>query len=278
MPRIFNRKPQLILVILVAVLALLIFIGGRYKDRLSFVEGIVGDIITPVQGFMYRIATDVSGFFTSIGERRQLEENYAKLKERVKELEQLQLNMDEIIRENERLKSLLDFKKEHDEYVVTGARVTGKNPSSWFNTITINKGAKHGVKVDMAVVTDKGLVGRVTEVGSSWAKVRTIIDGQSSVSGIIERTRDTGMVRGNNTMIYEDGLCRMMHLPLDADVVVGDRVITSGLGGIFPKGLYIGEIIEVSSESHDSYVTAIIRPGVDFLHLEEVLVIAYADE
>ncbi|HOB19569.1 MAG TPA: hypothetical protein PKO35_02555, partial [Candidatus Atribacteria bacterium] len=114
MPRIFKRKPQLILVILVAVLALLIFIGGRYKDRLSFLEGIVGDIISPVQGFMYRIATDVSGFFTSIGERRQLEENYARLKERVKELEQLQLNMDEIVRENERLKSLLDFKKEHD--------------------------------------------------------------------------------------------------------------------------------------------------------------------
>lgn len=278
MPRIFKRKPQFIIIILIAVLALLIFLGGRYNDRLSFIKGIVGDVITPVQGFMYRIATDVSGFFASIGERRQLRENYANLKERVKELEQLQLNMDEIIRENERLKSLLNFKEERDEFVVTGARVTGKNPSSWFNTITLNKGTKHGVEVDMAVVTEKGLVGRVIEAGRSWAKVRTIIDGQSSVSGIIERTRDTGMVRGNNTMIFEDGLCRMMHLPLDVDLVVGDRVITSGLGGIFPKGLYIGEIIEVSAQSHDSFVTAIIKPGVDFLHLEEVLVITYADE
>jgi rod shape-determining protein MreC len=99
------------------------------------------------------------------------------------------------------------------------------------------------------------------------------VDGQSSVAAIIERTRDNGMVRGNNTLTFEDGLCRMINLPLDSDVVEGDRVITSGLDDVFPKGIYIGRVIEVLDEKRDMYKTAIIQPGADFQRLEEVLVI-----
>ena len=86
------------------------------------------------------------------------------------------------------------------------------------------------------------------------------------------------MVKGNNTLTFEDGLCQMIYLPLDSDVVVGDRVITSGLGEIFPKGIPIGEVIEVLDEERDMYKTAIIRPNVDFMRLEEVLIIREADE
>lgn len=251
----------------------MLYLGTRYTDKLSFVEDIVGEILTPVQGFMYRIATNVSNFFSSFGERKLLRENYEELNQIVGELRQKQLQMDETMRENERLKDLLNFKDEGDEMSVVGARVTGKNPGNWFNTININKGSRHGIRVDMSVVTDKGLVGRVIEVGRGWSKVRTMVDGQSSVSGTVERTRDTGTVRGNNTLSFEDGLCRMLHLHLETDIVVGDRVITSGLGGIFPKGIYIGEIIEVGAGSHESQITAVVQPDVDFLRLEEVLVI-----
>ncbi len=273
MPRFLKKKPQLILLILVMVLALVIYLGTRYTDKLSFVEDFIGEIVTPIQGFMYQTATKVSAFFSSFGERKLLKENYDELSLIVNELRKEQLEMNEIKRENERLKDLLNFKEERDDLTFIGARVTGKNPGVWFNTININRGSRHGVKLDMTVVTDKGLVGRVIEVGKSWSKVRTIVDGQSSVSGIVERTRDTGTVRGSNTLSSEDGLCRMIHLPLETDIVVGDRVITSGLGGIFPKGIYIGEIVKVLSKDHDSQVTLIIEPGVDFLRLEEVLVI-----
>jgi len=265
-----------IVIILAILLTALIIITSGQRDNLTKIEGFVGDVITPVQKVMYRIATSISNFTQGIGERRQLKEQYELLKERVAQLEEQQLQMDEIIRENQRLKRLLDFNEENEQFAVKGVRVTGKDPGNWFNTITIDAGASHGVTVNMAVVNDQGLIGRVIDVGSNWAKVRTIVDGQSSVSAIIERTRDNGMVKGNNSLTFEDGLCQMINLPLDSDVVVGDRVITSGLGEIFPKGIYIGEVIEVVDEKRDNYKTAIIKPGADFKRLEEVLVIRTA--
>lgn len=278
MSRFFKRLP-LAIVIILAVLLIGLMIGtSGQRENLTVIEGFIGEIITPVQGVMYRIATSVSDFFRSFEERRQLTEQYEILKERVTQLEQQQLEMDETIRENERLRALLNFKIEREQFKVTGVRITGKNPGNWFNTMTIDKGSAHGIDVNMAVVTDKGLIGRVTDVGKNWSKVRTIIDGQSSVSAIIERTRDNGMVKGNNTLTFEDGLCRMINLPLDSDVVVGDRVITSGLGEIFPKGIYIGEVVEVIYERRDLYKTAIVKPGADFQRLEEVLVISRVDE
>lgn len=278
MPQFFKRWQLVLVIVLAILLIVLTVLTSGQRDNLTKIEGVVGDIISPVQGFMYRVATSVSQFFKSINEKQQLSEQYEILKDRVAQLEQQQLEMDEVIRENQRLKRLLDFKEEKDDFLVEGVRITGKNPGNWFNTMTIDKGSNHGVIVNMAVINDQGLIGRVIETGGNWATVRTIVDGQSSVSAIIERTRDNGMVKGNNTLTFEDGLCRMINLPLDSDVVVGDRVITSGLGEIFPKGIPIGEVIEVLDEERDMYKTAIIRPDVDFMRLEEVLIIREADE
>jgi rod shape-determining protein MreC len=127
--------------------------------------------------------------------------------------------------------------------------------------------------VDMAVVTEKGLVGRVIEVGGHWAKVLSIIDSQSAVSAIAQRSRDNGTLQGDTTLYDGEGLCRMVYLPQDATVREGDIVITSGLGDIFPKGLPIGTVVGVENEPFAVYQTARIQPGVDFEHLEEVLVI-----
>ena len=278
MPHLLKRW-QLVLVIVLAVLltAAIILTSGQ-RENLTKIEGVVGDIISPVQGFMYRIATSVSDFFQSLAGRQQMLKEYELLKERVTQLEQQLLQMDEAIRENQRLKKLLDFKEEKEHFVVEGVRITGKNPGNWFNTITIDKGSEDGIAVNMAVVNDQGLIGRVIDVGKNWATVRTIVDGQSSISAIVERTRDNGMVKGNNTLTFEDRLCRMINLPLDSDVVAGDRVITSGLGEIFPKGIPIGEVIEVLDQERDMYKTAIIKPHVDFLRLEEALVIRRVDE
>lgn len=117
------------------------------------------------------------------------------------------------------------------------------------------------------------MVGRVIEVADGWAKVRTIVDGKSAVSGIVQRNRDNGLLKGNNSLGSEDGLCRMIYLPEDSNVTAGDKVLTSGLGEIFPKGIYIGEIIEVTKDTRELYMTAIVKPGVDFQRLEEVLVV-----
>jgi rod shape-determining protein MreC len=272
-----RRLLPIVIVLAVLLIALTIVTSGQ-RENLTKIEGFIGNIIAPVQGGLYRVATSVSRFFQSFEERRELKEQYEELKERVAVLEQQQLEMDEILRENQRLKRLLDFKQEKENFVLTGVRVIGKNPGNWFNTLIIDKGANHGVTVNMALVSDKGLVGRVIDVADNWAKVRTIVDGQSSISAMVERTRDNGMVRGNNTLTFEDGMCQMINLPLNSDIIEGDRIITSGLGGIFPKGILIGEVVEVLDEERENYKTAIVKPAADFLHMEELLIIRSAGE
>ncbi|HCS72766.1 MAG TPA: rod shape-determining protein MreC [Clostridiales bacterium] len=277
MSQFIKRWPLVIVIILAILLLVLIILTSGQRDKLSSMEGLVGEFITLVQEFLYKLVTNITKFFSSFRERRQLVQEYELLKERLVLLEQQQLEMDEVLRENQRLKRLLDFKQENNPIMVAGVQITGKNPGNWFNTMTIDCGSDQGVSVNMAMVNDQGLIGRVTEVSSNWAKVRAIVDGQSSISAIVERTRDNGMIKGNNTFTTEDGLCQMINLPLDSDIVVGDRIITSGLGEIFPKGIPIGEVIEVVDEKREKYITAIVQPAVDFQRLEEGLVVGSHD-
>lgn len=277
MPRLITKYSLIIVIVIAVALIGLSIVTSGERNKLTALESIIGDIITPIQGFMYKTATGISDYINSIKERRELAKNYQELVRQVDRLEKELLDYDELKKENERLKNLLNFEK-NDRLFVAGARITGKDPGGWFNVFTVDKGSDDNIKVNSAVVTDKGLIGRVIDVGRNWAKVRAIVDGKSSVSGIVERTRDHGMVRGNNGLTYEDGLCRMVHLPLDSDIIPGDKIITSGLGEIYPKGIYIGEVIEVVQEKRELYKTAIIKPGVDFRRLEEVLIIYAAQE
>ena len=276
MPRV-NKRPIIIIVLICFALIVLMFATSDVRrSNMTPLEGFVGEIVRPLQKAFYTVNINIYNVFKSFGDNVNINADNNRLKKKVAELEKQLLDKSELEKQNERLQKLLDFATERQEFEVTVARVIAKNPGIWFNTITIDKGKNQGISVNMSVVTDKGLVGRVFNVGPDWAKVRTIIDGQSSVSGIIERTRDNGLVKGNNSMESENGMCRMIYLPIDSDFNKGDKVITSGLGEIFPKGIYIGDVEEVIMEKRDFYKTAVIRPAVDFKRLEEVLVIKKA--
>jgi rod shape-determining protein MreC len=273
MPRFLRKRPLTIIVLVSILLIALAIFTFQGRQGMTLIEEAVGEVVSPVQGVMYSCATFVHNYISDIKERHKLKKNYDQLTEKVAHLEKELLRMNELEKQNQRLKKLLDFATEREELVVTGARVTGKNPGNWFNVFIINKGKNHNVSVNMAVITEQGLVGRIIEVGPNWSKVRTVVDGQSSISGIVERTRDNGMVKGNNVFGFEDGMCSMIYIPLDSEIAEGDKVITSGLGDILPKGIYIGEVKEVVREKRDLFKTAIIKPGVDFRRLEEVLVV-----
>ena len=278
MPRFFKKFSLIIIIVMSIALVVLMFSTSNSRDRMTALEGFVGQIVAPFQRGLYTVSSTVYNFFSEIDERRNMKGNYEALKEKVAHLEKELVKLEELEKENKRLKELLRFADQNEEFIVTGARVIAKNPGNWFNLITIDKGEKDGISVNMAVVTEKGLVGRVVEVAENWSKVRTIVDGQSAVSAIIQRNRDNGIVKGNNSLVMEDGMCRMIYLPEDSSVVEGDKVITSGLGDIFPKGIYIGEVKEVIKEERNLYKTAIIEPGVDFQRLEEVLVVVSSRE
>jgi len=209
---------------------------------------------------LYYVLRDASNFNEVRKENKILKKNIQNLKVSMLELQEASL-------ENKRLRELLDF-RESGKHKVIPAMVIARDPSRLKDTIIIDKGKNHNVQKDMVVISGNGLVGRVRECGFSISRVLLITDTDSVVSGIVQRTRDEGAVKGNK----EKGLI-MKYLELDSNVKRGDKVISSGFGRVFEKGIFIGEILFTKKDETDLYLNAIIKPEVDMMKLEEVLVI-----
>lgn len=169
--------------------------------------------------------------------------------------------------ENNRLRDLLGF-RQVIPYTTIPAQVIGRDPTNWSNSIIIDKGLNSGVRPDRAVISAKGLVGRVLELGNHSAKVLLITDPNSKVGVLIQRNGQGGILVGR-----PDGKCRMIYIALDSDVRPGDKVLTAGFGTIYPKGILVGEVISVEREPGRLYKCAVTRPSQDMSKLEEVLCI-----
>ncbi len=175
--------------------------------------------------------------------------------------------------ENSRLKDLLNYTDITDNYSYITSTVIGKSQGIWFSEFTVNAGRKDGVEENMAVVNSQGLVGRVNSVSANTCKVTAIIDSTSDISAMVERTRDYGFARGILNTDEKETL-ELYYLPSGYDLVPGDTIVTSGIGGTFPKGIAIGTVTEVSRSNDDAEErNAIIEPAVDFLRLEEVMIV-----
>lgn len=173
----------------------------------------------------------------------------------------------EMLATHQRLQALLKFKERIDEPAVA-AQVIARDPTGWFRSVIIDKGKRSGLKWDMPVVNASGVVGRVVSVSAHYAKVLLIIDQNSAVDCLDQRTRDRGMVKGLSTEV-----CEMDYVAESAGVAEGDLVVTSGLGGVFPKGLPVGIISNVSKRPGEFFKHVEVLPSVDFSKLEEVLVV-----
>lgn len=198
------------------------------------------------------------------------------LKEQLAQVQSEALRLSEVEKENDRLRELLDGLEHMPDFEVMHAQVIGADPGLWFQYIIVNRGAKDGIEIGMPVVAANGLVGRVTALGQNWARVLTLLDTQSAVHGIVERTRDYGVVKGNLLMGDETDMARMMYLPTDVELNPGDRVLSSGLDNVFPKGLIIGEVVEVARQQDSRQRYAVVNPAVDFYHLEDVAILLNA--
>lgn len=197
---------------------------------------------------------------------------FASYREKIKKLrDEVDLRNAEISRlreyyaENRRLKELLGFKRELPVQTIP-ALVIGRDSSNWANSVIINKGTDHLIRVNAAVLTPRGLVGKVVEVGKASSKILLIKDPNSKVSVIIQKNRQGGLLVGR-----PDGKCKMIYISMDAEVSIGDRVITTGYGTIFPKGVMIGEVAQVGKEPGRLYKYAIVKPAQDLSKIEEVL-------
>ena len=175
--------------------------------------------------------------------------------------------------ELDRLRELYELDQYYSDYETVGARVTANDSGNWFSSFVIDKGSKDGIKVDMNVIAGSGLVGIVTEVGPNWARVRSIIDDSSNVSGLILSTSDTCIVNGDLTLMQE-GKIRFEQLPNnDTEIEKGEYVFTSHISNKYLQGILIGYISEVNVDANNLTRSGYIIPAVDFQHLQEVLVI-----
>jgi rod shape-determining protein MreC len=167
--------------------------------------------------------------------------------------------------ENQRLKALIDFRKTIS-YKTICARVIGRDPSNWSNSIIIDKGSDDGVLWNKAVISPRGLVGRTLEVGRRSAKILLITDPGSRVGVVVQRNRQGGMLVGR-----PDGKCKMIYIALNSDVGRSDKVVTAGFGGVFPRDIIVGEVLSVEKEPGRLSKYAVIKTAEDMTRLEEVM-------
>lgn len=271
MRRILTNK-IFILVLIVVLLLALAAVSHSEKSGVNLIGNIISVPAAPLQrafSFMSKKVGDFFGYFEDVKETKAEKEE---LMQRISELEQQILDIEKLTKENKELRSALNFKDQYDEYEFKGCSIIAKDPGNWFEVFTINRGSKDNILADCPVITAYGLVGRVSKIDLLSSRVVSIIDMDSTVSARLSKSRDLIVVRGD-VELRSKGLCRADYIPPNTDVMPGDTVETSGIGGIYPKGIIIGKVVSVISNEgqYDSY--AIIEPVVDFKRLEDVIVL-----
>ncbi len=210
-------------------------------------------------------------------------EELAQIRDLLAENEELQAQVDALTIENTRLqqeryeltnlRELYELDAQYDEYDTVGARIIAKDSGNWFHSFIINKGTNDGLEVDMNVMAGSGLVGRIVSVGPNWARVKSIIADDSSVSAMVLSSADNLIVNGS-LKTYASGVIPFEQLTDSADVVVeGDKVVTSNISDKYLPGILVGYISSIEQDSNNLTKSGYITPAVDFEHLEEVLII-----
>lgn len=265
-----NHKTGILGIVITIILLILIVVFSNGESNVSFFENAASKLVMPIQNGLTYLKNKISGndtFFTDIN---KLEEENKELQEKNSELEQSLRELENIKTENEMLKEYLNLTEKYGEYKTIPAYVINKDISNYSKTIIINVGKNDGIEEDMTVIADQGLVGHVVSVTDTTAKVQTIIDTASSVSSIMSSTEESIICKGTLDSTTE---LKAMYIPTNYNIIQGDSIETSGLGGIYPKGIHIGTVKQVESTKNVTDRYAIIETAVNFDKLSTVLVI-----
>ena len=273
----FLAKKTIFLALTVLTVFLLTNLAARGMFKDSIAERMVVAALAPIEDVLAQVGYGTRMRIGMFNELFTVYHTNQALRDEIESLRQERINTEEIMAENIRLKALLDYKQGVQQFDLVTARVIARDVNSWTNVLVINKGTADGLMKDMPVVSVRGLVGNIVQIGNNTAKVQLVLDPRSVVGGMVQRveSRAAGIVEGNAANRYAP---RMITLPRDADIVQGDRIITSGFGGIYPKGIVIGEASEIINDDGGLLKYAVIAPAVDFDRLEEVMVIKRSRE
>ena len=257
-------------IITIIILIILFALTNTQNSNLSFIENFANKMVMPIQNGLTYLKNKINGnssFFENVS---ILKEENEKLQTKNKELEEKLRELEAMKSENYTLKEYLGLTEKYNDYKTIPANVINRDISNYSKTIVINVGEKDGIKEDMTVIAAEGLVGHVISVTDTTAKVQTIIDTSSSTSCILSTSRDNIVCKGT---LNDESHLKAMYISADVTLSQGETVETSGIGGIYPKGIFVGNISKVENSSDLSNRYALVELAVNFAKLETVLVI-----
>ena len=272
--KLFKNKFFIVCLSVAVAVAVLMSVFSLMGYR-ALVRNVLGTVATPFRAIGNLFCGAVEGFgkhFQSIDalekKNAELEEENRALRERIEQAERLEA-------ENERLRDYLGMKAAYPTFTLEEGTVIGHEGENYLTVLTLNRGSIHGIQVNMAVITKDGIVGCVSEVGLTWCKVSTILEDARSVGVLAPRSGASGILSGEYTY-RENGTCRLTFLDNDArsaDVRVGDRIETSGLGSVYPAGLTVGQVTDMRADAATRSLIATVKPSVDLSSLSYVMII-----
>lgn len=264
-----KRNDAIGIIITIIILILLVFLSNLQIDKISYVEGAFSKLVMPIQSGFVNIKNKIQGnqtYFSNLDnlkqENTQLKEKNGKLEETVRQLEMVQA-------ENKTLKEYLNLSNQYKQYTTVPAYIINKDTSNYSKVFVINIGSDSGIEKNMTVIAAEGLVGNVISVTKNTAKVQTLVDSSNVVSATLENSKDTVIARG----MLEKNQLKATYVSTSTTLTQGEKLYTSGMGGIYPKGIYIGTLKEITNTKNITDRAFIIETAVDFENLETVLVI-----
>lgn len=268
-----SSLPARYVLLFMLLFCILLLVANYFKPGfLSPVSNAVNAVLTPMQKGLNHLGT---GFADTAYDYQSLEEARAEnqtLKEELAALREEVNNYQQGQKELEELRTLFELKGQYTDYEMTGARVIQKDAGNWYHSFVIDKGTDDGIEVDMNVIADGGLVGIVTEVGSNFAKVRSIIDDDSNVSAMSLNSGDTCIVSGD-LKLYADGKLRLSYIDKNDNIWDDDKIVTSNISDKYLPNILIGYAKDITVDSNNVTKSGYLIPAVDFEHLQNVLVI-----
>ena len=266
-----DRKSGIIgVIITIIILIKLVVVTNTSSESTSIIQGIANTVVVPIENGLTYLKNKISNnnsFFENIN---QLKAENDQLKQRNSELEQSLREYEVIKNENDQLKQQLNLSEKYAQYTTVPGTIISRDISNYSKTLVINIGSENGIKENMTVIADEGLVGYVVSVTSNTAKIQTIVDSASATSCLASSTRDNMICKGT---VENSSTLRASNIATEANIIQGDSVETSGLGGIYIKGIHVGKIKKVENGTNKTDSYAIIETAVDFDKLETVLVV-----
>ena len=265
-----NKLAVTIVVLSVAFLGIIVL---SIKGNSNIISSGVGGVISPLQKIVYTVNEKVKGSFDFFINFSNVKKENEELTAKNAELENKLIEYERMKDENTRLREMFDYSQTNANYDYLGCNIIGYSGGNISNGYIIDKGTKDGVEKDMVVITPAGLVGKVTKASSSFAIVQTILNENIAVAAMVESTDEpTGILQGI-TDSKNKNLTELSNIPIESAIKEGDKILTSGLGEMYPKEIRIGEVISVEVDNVGIMKRAVVKPYVDFNKLEELFVV-----